>query len=206
MRRRARFLAALAGLFVPTGLAHAARAEQIDAFTALDAPVDFTAEYSLSADDQTWRGTVEHAPGRERREFGTVFGVQAVVLRRDTDQAVVLWPQRKWYLSTSLSALTAIMGGPDGVTLERHRDGNETVAGERCTRWLTEGGFAGRLWYSVDGILMRASGVLRLKGRETAVVTQLAQVKRIVVDPDEFELPLGYHGIPVSPALLGEGN
>jgi len=205
MMSRAMMAAAFACL-LGAGLVRHASAEQVDALTALDAPVEFRAEYSVSADDQTWRGTVVHAPGRERRDFATALGTQAVLLRRDIDQAAVLWPQRKWYLTTSLRALAGIFGGPDGIKLDRRRDGKETVGDERCMRWIADGGFSGRLWYSADGILIRAAGVLRVKGHETSVVTQLARIRRIAVDPDEFELPLGYRGLPVSPALLGEGD
>ena len=202
MRRRALLAAAVAGL-ICAGLANRTRAEQIDALTALDAPVQFKADYSVTANEQTWRGTVVHAPGRERRDFATILGSQAVLLRRDIDQAAVLWPKRKWYLTTSLHALAGIVAGPDGIKLDRRRDGKETIGDEHCTRWIADGGFAGRLWYSADGILIRAAGVLRLKGRETPVVTQLAHVRRVAIDPDDFELPIGYRGIPVSPALLG---
>jgi len=205
MRRGARSVAALGLAVVAAAFGHGrAGADEMDVIAALDAPVDFTADYSLTADDQTWRGTIEHAPGRERREFATVLGSQAILLRRDIDQAAVLWPKRKWYLTTSLSKLARIVGGPAGITLDRRRDGSEFVSGERCSRWLVDGGFAGRIWLSTDGILMRAAGILKLRGRETTVATQLAHVKRNAVDADEFELPLGYHGIPVSPSLLGQ--
>jgi hypothetical protein len=180
--------------------------EPMDTLAALDAPLEYSADYSLTANDQTWRGTVVHAPGRERREFSTRLGTQAIVLRRDTDQAAVLWPDRKWYLTTSLSALSGLIGGTDALKLERHRDGNETVDGERCSRWTVEGGFAGRLWFSADGILMRAVGMLRLRGRETSISTQLAHVKRAAVDADDFELPVGFHGLTVNPSLLDKVN
>lgn len=181
-------------------------AEEIDALSILDAPLDFSADYSLTSDDQTWRGTIIHAPGRERRDFATALGVQAVLLRRDIDQAAVLWPERKWYLSTSLKALAGVFGGTEGVKFNRRRDGTETIGGERCARYLVEGDFTGRVWFTSDGILMRAVGILRLKGRERTIATQLAHIKRRPIDVDDFELPLGYHGISVSPTLLGVGN
>ncbi len=182
---------------------HWAQAEPIDAFTLLDAPVEYTADYALTQDDQTWRGTVIHASGRERRDFTTAFGTQALLLRRDIDQAAVLWPERKWYLSTSLSALTGMLGGSSDFKVDRRADGNEAVGGERCARYRVSGIFSGRIWVTRDGILMRAAGSLLLRGRERAITTQLTHLRRAAVDVDAFELPIGYHGIPVSPRLLG---
>lgn len=184
----------------------AAMAEQVDALSVLDAPLDFSADYSLTSDDQTWRGTVIHAPGRERRDFATALGVQAVLLRRDIDQAAVLWPQRKWYLATSLKALAGMFGGAEGIKFERRRDGVETIGGERCLRYQVDGDFTGRVWFTSDGILMRAAGILRLKGHERTIATQLAHIKRAPIDADDFELPLGYHGISVAPSLLDAGE
>jgi len=181
------------------------QAEPIDALALLDAPVEYTADYALTQDDQTWRGTVVHAAGRERRDFTTSLGTQAILLRRDTDQAVVLWPERKWYLSTSLNALTGLLGGTDRLQLERHADGAEAIGGERCERYRVSGIFTGRIWLTRDGILIRAAGMLRIKGREHAFATQLVHLRRTAVDADAFELPIGYHGIPVPPRIFG-GN
>jgi hypothetical protein len=69
-----------------------------------------------------------------------------------------------------------------------------------------EGGFAGRVWFSPDGILMRAVGLLHLRGRETSISTQLTHVRRTTVDADDFELPVGYHGLTVSPSILSTVN
>jgi hypothetical protein len=200
---------AVAGL-VALGLAvalllrlSAARAETIDALAAIDAPVDYRADYALTEGDQTWHGTVVHAPHRERRDFTTQLGTQAILMRRDTDLIAVLWPQRKWYLSTSLNAILHWGGGGGDLTLDRRRDGRETIGGERCIRYAVTGAFTGRMWYTRDGILMRAVGDLHVGGRDRKISTQLAHLKRGAVDADDFELPVGYHGIPVSPSLLG---
>jgi hypothetical protein len=179
-----------------------ASAEPADVLTLLDAPVEYTADYSLTQDDQTWHGTVVHASGRERRDFTTSLGTQAILLRRDTDQAAVLWPDRKWYLSTSLTALTGLLGGRNDFKVDRHGDGGETIGGERCDRYKVTGIFTGRIWITHDGILMRAAGTIRLRGKDRAIATQLTHLHRAAVDPDSFELPLGYHGIPVNPRLL----
>ena len=179
------------------------RAEPIDAMSLLDAPVQYTADYSLTQDSQTWRGTVIHAAGRERRDFTTAFGTQAILLRPDIDEIAILWPDRKWYISTSLKALTGLLGGTSDLILDRRADGSEIIGGERCRRYRVTGIFTGRIWQTKDGILMRAAGTVRIRGRERAISTQLTHLRRTTVDADAFELPLGYHGIPVSPSLLG---
>ena len=207
MMAAARVLAVAAFGAIAALMASEAQAEPFDVLTALDAPIEFTADYSLTANDQTWRGTVIHAPGREKREFATALGAQAILLRRDIDQAAVLWPERKWYLTTGLTALSGIVGGASALKLERHHDGADTVDGEKCARWVVEGGgFAGKMWFTQDGVLMRAVGLLHLRGRETSVSTQLAHLRRTAVDADEFELPMGYHGLSVNPSLLSKMN
>jgi hypothetical protein len=195
-------IAALA-LLLPALPVHA---EKIDALALLDAPLEFTADYTLAADGEHWRGTVTHAPGRERREFETALGGQAVIVRRDTDQAVVIWPRRKWYISTSLRALEGLVGGADGLELDRHREGSETVNGERCVRWRVAGGFTGEMWLTADGIVAKAIGIVRWQGKEMHIVTELAHIKRAAVDPDAFDPPADFFGVPVDLSGFAAGG
>ncbi|HEY1719609.1 MAG TPA: hypothetical protein VGG27_00060 [Magnetospirillaceae bacterium] len=180
-----------------------ARAEPIDALAAIDAPVEYKADYALTEGEQTWHGTVVHAPQRERRDFTTSMGTQALLMRRDSDLIAVIWPDRKWYLSTSLQALVQLGAAHGNLNLDRKKDGVETIGGEPCTRYKVEGAFTGKMWFTKDGILMRAAGTMAIGGHPRTISTQLSHLKRGAVDADDFELPIGYHGIPVSPNLLG---
>jgi hypothetical protein len=196
-----RFLAIL-GFAAALAFTAPAHADPVDVLAWIDAPVEYSANYSFTEGDQTWSGTVVHAPNRERRDFTTQLGTQALLMRRDTDQIAVMWPQRKFYLSTSLKALIR-WGGAGDLTMDRHHDGIDIINDEPCVRYTVTGAFSGRMWFTKDGILMRARGKLTSNGHERAISTQLTHIKRGAVDADEFELPIGYHGIPVNPSMLG---
>ncbi len=197
----------LIGLFVGLGFASHARAEPIDVFALFDAPVDYAAEYELAADSALYRGHVIHAPGRERRDFATALGGQAILIRRDTDQIALIWPRTKWYVTSSLSTALALLGGAGGNGLDRRRDGAETIEGERCVRWNLSGAFTGQLWLTRDGIPMKLEGRGVFRGKETEVASHLVSLRRRAVDPAAFDLPEDYRGVPVDlNALTGSGR
>ncbi|MDY0242645.1 MAG: DUF4412 domain-containing protein [Rhodospirillaceae bacterium] len=189
----------LAILILPAVPAQAERAPLLD---LIDAPVAFSAEYHVAAEGRgEYRGTVIHAPGRERREFATAQGRQILLIRRDTRQAAMLWPERKWYLSLPFEAASNIAGADiDAMTIERRNAVKETVAGEPCTRYdvTASGGdssFSGRMWFTRDGILMKASGTAEAQGRRYKVDTALRNLLRIKADPQAFIIPSDYLGM-----------
>jgi len=179
----------------------------------LDAKTNFAADfYLLSGSKGDYRGSVVHAPGRERREFDTATGHQALLLRRDIDEATMLWPERKWFVTTSFTsaaAMAGLTGGIEGVMLDRKAAGKETISGEPCARYdvngtSDQGGeFHGRMWMTRDGILMKAAGTLNFQGRETKVETGLLNLQRITADPTAFVLPSDYKGLPLDFTKLG---
>ncbi|HIJ62890.1 MAG TPA: hypothetical protein HPQ04_09385 [Rhodospirillaceae bacterium] len=193
-------------LSLPTA---AARAAQSSAADLLDAKVDYAADYYLNAEKGSFQGTVIHAPGRERREFESAGGHQVLLLRRDIDEASILWSDRKWYVSTSFQALAALVGGFDGILLDRKAVGQETVGGEKTTCYevttddKASGGFKGRMWFSRDGILMKAKGKAQFNGRDTVVDTGLLNLRRLKADPAAFVRPPDYKGLPLDLAKLG---
>lgn len=165
----------------------------------VDPPVSYTASFTVSSDKGTYSGTVWHAPGRERRDFATRDGGQAVVLRRDTDSAFLMKPSGRWYVGLGLGAVGALAGGIDGLTVERTRQGSETVAGIRATKFRVSGSgprgsrFDGHAWFSPQGILLRAEGDLTAPGGQTSPVeTRLDNVRLGAVDDSLFEMPKGW--------------
>lgn len=178
----------------------------------LDAKVQYTAAFYLDVAGQgSYHGSVVHAPGRERREFDTHQGHQALLLRRDIDEATMMWPERKWYLTTSFTAVAQLVGGFDGLTLDRRKTGTEVVGGETCTRFEVtgaqsqggEGDFEGRMWFTRDGILMKAVGTVRFSGRDTRIETGLSSLRRINADPAAFTPPSDYKGMPLDFSKFG---
>lgn len=172
-----------------------------EALDLLDAPVAYTAHYTVSSDKGTFEGSVWHSPGRERREFATAAGGQAVLLRRDKDAAYLMAPSRKWYVGFGLHAAATLAGGLDGLTVERKRIKDETVAGLRATRYKVAasgggGRFDGDAWFSKDGIMVKAAGTLTGRdGRAEQVETGLSEVRVGPVDEAMLSLPAGYFGL-----------
>lgn len=178
----------------------AAAAER--ALDLLDAAVAFTADFTVSGDKGTYHGSVWHAPGRERRDFSTKDGGQAVILRRDTNSAYLLKPSGRWYVGLGFTAVGALVGGLDTLTVERTRQGADTIAGVKTTRYKVVGSgpkgsrFDGHAWFTNDGVMMKAEGsVTESNGRRSEVATALSNLRLGKVDERMFELPAGWMGM-----------
>ncbi len=202
-------LAVAAAVVLTLSASLPAHAVPATAAELLDAKVDYTANYYLNSSNGTFHGEVIHAPGRERREFSTSGGHQTLLLRRDIDEATMMWPERKWYVSTSFQALAGLIGGFDGVVLDRKPSGRDVIAGEQTTRYDVTaaagqaGSFAGQMWFTRDGILMKAKGQVAFQGREIPVETGLLNLRRIKADPAAFVRPSDYKGLPLDISKLG---
>lgn len=183
-------------------MAPAVRAERHDALDLLDAPVSYSADFMVSSDKGTYRGSVWHVPGRERRDFETNQGGQAILIQRDSDAAYLMKPSGRWYVGIGLRAAASLVGGIDALTVERTRLHEEVVAGIRSTRYRIEATgprgsrFDGDAWFSKEGIMVRAVGVLSgPDGHRSQVETSLSHVKVGSVDPQMLELPGGWFGM-----------
>ncbi|MBR9972129.1 hypothetical protein [Magnetospirillum sulfuroxidans] len=172
------------------------------AMDLLDPAVSFTADFQVSGDKGNYHGTVWHAPGRERRDFGTKDGGQAVILRRDSDSAYLLKPSGHWYVGLGFAAVATLAGGLDSLTVERSRVGTDTVAGLKATRFKVSGSgpkgsrFDGHAWFSAEGIMLKAAGTLSSgDGRRSEVETTLSNVRIGRVEERMFELPAGWFGM-----------
>ncbi|MCR6630662.1 MAG: hypothetical protein NVV74_11765 [Magnetospirillum sp.] len=188
------------GLLAPALLSRPAAAEK--ALDLLDVPVSYSADFMVSSDKGTYHGTVWHAPGRERRDFGTQGGGQTVLLRRDTDSAYLMKPSGRWYVGLGFQAVGALAGGIDSLTVERQKLRDETLGGIRAARYkVTAAGpngsrFDGDAWFTKEGILLRAEGTLEDgKGRSSEVATALSNLKVGKVEERMFELPAGWLGM-----------
>jgi len=194
------------------GLSQKARATAVSAAELLDSRQEFTADFALRTSAQGgFHGRVIHAQGRERREFEALGGPQVLLLRRDLDEATMMWPERHFYLTTSFSQASSVVGGFESIMLDRRQDGTETVAGEPCTRYAVTGSspqggdFHGKMWFTRDGILMRASGTVRFQGKESSLETSLSNLQRIRSDPSAFVRPSNYTGMPLDLSSFGLG-
>ena len=203
-------LTIIAGL---AGLSRQAGATAVSAAELLDPRQDYTADFSLRTGAQGgFHGRVIHALGRERREFGALGGPQILLLRRDLDEASMLWPERHFYLTTSFSQVSTLVGGFESIMLDRRKEGAETIEGEVCTRYAVSGtsaqggAFKGKMWFTRDGIMMRANGSVRFQGKETNLETSLSHLQRIKSDPSAFVRPSDYTGMPLNLSSFGLGG
>ena len=172
------------------------------ALDLLDAPVAYTAHFTVESPSGTFRGSVWHQPGRERRDWDTAGGGQAVLLDRAADAAYLIKPAGRWYVAFGLHAAAALAGGLDGLVVDRRRIGEQTVAGMRTTRYRVAataangGRFDGDAWFSRDGILVKAAGTLTSPGGKTSrVATALTDVTVGHTDAAMLALPSGYFGM-----------
>jgi hypothetical protein len=194
-----KFLAMILAMMVGMGTEAQAADSALD---LLDAPVAYTAQFYVTGERGTFHGSVWHRPGRERRDWDTADGGQAVLLERGNDSAYLLKPSGRWYVGIGLHAAASLAGGLDGMSVDRHKLRDEVVAGIRATRYRVaatagkSGRFDGDAWFSADGILVKAAGTLTAPdGQASQVETGLSQVVLGRVDDAHFALPKGYFGM-----------
>lgn len=192
-------LAVLLSMMLLTAFPALARENALD---LLDAATPYTANFTVTSDKGTYRGTVWHAPGRERRDFDTAGGGQALLLRRDTDSAYLMKPSGRWYVGLALNAAVGLAGGLDGMVVKRTKVKDDKVAGIPATQYRIDasaakgGRFDGDAWFSKEGILVKAVGVISTpKGRRMPVETALSGLKLGAVDERKFDLPAGWLGM-----------
>lgn len=170
------------------------------ALDLLDAPVSYTAAFSVSSSRGAYHGRVWHMPGLERREVATTGGGQGVLIDRKADSVALLGLSGKWYVGLSLRAAAGMVGGLDAWTASRTRLRDETVAGVKATRWKTraegpKGGFTGDVWTSREGIVVKAVGLLSsAEGDDSPVEMILSDLRVGPVDRQVFDLPKGWFG------------
>ncbi len=194
-------LAAL--LAVAAGRARATAAQAL--FDLLDPPVSYSARFSVTSDRGTFRGAVWHVPGTERWDFTTAYGPQALLLKRRAGIVYLLSPKARWYVGIGLNAASMLAGGIGSLTVTRHRLGPAMMNGQRTVRYRIEatapgrGRFDGDAWFTPDGILVRAAGLLvDGAGHAQRVATNLYDLHRGRVAAARMALPNGYFGLDLS--------
>lgn len=171
------------------------------ALDLLDAPVAYSADFTLSGPRGTYHGKVWHAKGRERRDVATSGGGQGLLIQRESGMAYLLGLSGRWYVGLSLKAAGAFAGGLDNWTVVRTKAGEDNVAGIRATRWKVradgpKGGFSGHVWISRDGIVVKAAGVVdKADGDDQVVEMVLSGLKVGSVDARMLDVPQGWFGL-----------
>lgn len=168
------------------------------ALDLLDAPVPYTADFTVSSPRGTYSGTVWHKPGLERRDVATSGGGQGVLIDRKADSVHLLGLSGRWAVALSLRAAAGMAGGLESWTATRTRLREESVAGIRATRWKVradgpKGGFAGDLWTSREGIVVKVVGIMEnAAGDDSPVEMALSNLRVGGVDAQALELGKGW--------------
>ena len=203
-----RFLFSLAVLLGLVVFAPIGRADTLSALDLLDAKAEFAADYKLHLEGRgDYMGTVVHAPGQERRAFDTSKGQQVLIIRRDLGAVSMLWPANKNFLSVPISMASPYIGDIETLKLDRTLMGTETIDGEICTVYSVkvqsdDNNFNGKMWFTKDGILMKAAGHVIVDGQKRAIRTELSQLIRAAADPILFDIPADYWGIPLKAGAI----
>lgn len=193
-----RFLILILSLISLAGPVSAQMSIALNALDLADAKIDYQADYRLVSGKQVYSGKLIHAPQRERFEFTNGATPQILLLRRDIDEAIILWPGQHLYMSTSFATISGLIGGLDSEILHGREAGLEKVAGEMATRYhVDKGAFVGDVWRSHDGILLKAAGEVTYQGKPTEGELSLSNIHRGRSDPRLFAKPEGYFGLPL---------
>jgi hypothetical protein len=164
-----------------------------------DSKTEFEADYRLTSGVYVYAGHLTHAFHRERYEFGSADNPQVVILRRDLNEAVMLWPLRRWYMSSSFAMISSMLGDIGTEPLQGREAGLEMLYGEVATRYhVDRGAFIGDIWRSKDGIMLKALGTIAYNGTPTKGEFLLWNVRRVKADPARFVKPQGYMGLPLN--------
>lgn len=197
--RRAAIALVIAGFCAAPCWADSAMSFAQTALDLADSKVEFEADYRLSSANGAVSGHLTHAHHRERYEFGPGDNPQVVLLRRDLNEAVMLWPAKRWYMSSSFSMVSSMLGDIGSEILHGREAGLEMLYGEVATRFhIDRGAFVGDIWRSKDGILLKAVGIMAYNGTPTKGEFLLWNVRRGKADPSLFVKPQGYMGLPLN--------
>ncbi len=202
-------VAAIFGVVLPQPIG-AATTKKLAAFDLLDPQLSYSADYKLVTAKGSYLGNVVHAPRRERREWATKTGRQILIVSRDSDAIFILLPMLKSYLSHKLSVFSGFIGDPDALRLEMIEEGRENLSGIAATRYRAQGSepkggrFAGKLWLSKSGLMLKADGVTAFEGEETPIDYELSNISVGTVDPELFEPPEGYGEIKLADHITAE--
>lgn len=168
------------------------------ALDLLDAPVAYTADFTVSSPRGTYSGTVWHQPGLERRDVATSGGGQGVLIDRKADSVHLLGLSGKWAVALSLRAAAGMAGGLESWTVTRSKLREENVGGVRTTRWKVradgpKGGFGGEMWTSREGIVVKVAGIMEnASGDDSPVEMVLSNLRVGQTDAQALALGKGW--------------
>lgn len=172
-----------------------------------------TAEYSadsyMETSDGVMEGTVNVAPGKERREYLMDGEKSLMIMRHDKKVTWMLRPEEKMYMEMSLGK-----GGRkddlSGYKIDQTTVGPETVNGIKTTKskviMTRDNGdkFGGFWWTSKEGIVVKMDTISVTKGSKDRLKIELKNLKIGKQDPSLFEIPAGYSSMAMGMPDIGK--
>lgn len=180
--------------------------EDSSLWSLLDTTVAYRADYDLDSAGHHYAGKISHRPHQNRCDFLIGSVKEALVLKQDSDQVYILWPDRNFYITTSLHDLSRLIGGIDSLSLNQHLVGHDFILYERTNHYRLTGVFQGDIWMTHDHILLKAQGIVTFAGKETQISLSMTNLRRLSPDSSLFTIPKNYFGLPLDPKQLGFEN
>jgi hypothetical protein len=165
--------------------------------------IEYSADIAITGDGDTIKGTVDHAPNKERRELTVEGDEEVMIVRLDKRLVWSLSPEEKLYteatLDQALGRQVGANGKPAEPKLKIDREGDETVGGQRAVRQKVAGKdfdgtpIEGTVWVTAQGIVVRVDSiVVDDDGTRHSLRLELSNLKVGPQDPKLFEIPAGY--------------
>ena len=171
----------------------------------LELSVSYTADSVIGAGAKARAGHLWRTPQALRHEWVEAGQKQTVIVRLDRGLAWTLVPGTNIALETTLDGLglVPIAALSDGARLGQTPVGQETIEGIRTTKYrvsTTPGEpnrFAGNVWSSAEGIVMKVEGTGEANGRQGNIDLAFRNVRIGRLDPELFELPANTQRVKV---------
>ncbi|MBI3805296.1 MAG: DUF4412 domain-containing protein [Nitrospirae bacterium] len=167
--------------------------------------VEYSADSVVEAEQMTLKATIYHALDKERREQEKGSMKQVLILRKDKNLAWMLMPEQKMYMEMPSTQAKNKEIDLSNYKIERTEVGKEVVEGVDTTKskvvmtGADGASFDGFLWTTPEGITMKMDAVAQGKGEKSQIKMTLKNLKIAKQDPALFEIPAGYHKMPVNP-------
>ena len=173
--------------------------------------VEYSADEQMETEDFAMQAKVYHAPGKERREQDMSGMQQIMIMRRDKSVVWMLMPEQKMYMEMKMGQGKEDAADLKDYTIEYSVVGEEVVNGINTTKnkvIVTDkkgNKFAGFMWVSKEGIMVKMDTVSKVEGSKMRVKMERKNIKIENQNPKLFEIPSGYNKMSM-PGMGGGFN
>lgn len=156
---------------------------------------EFTADSRINKGGRTAAGTFYSAGDRWRIEEHRPKGEYRVtIFKGDEKSLIVFWPDKKRYIKQPLpeAAFKAIASRKPGKELSRTKQGLETVAGYRTTKYRVTYDVQGKKMTSIEWFSKKLDTIIKSEAEDASWSSELSNIREGRLDKGLFEIPAGY--------------